>query len=302
MTVTQAADDILTNQIAQSSDHLRINASDIVLEKKIGAGTSADVYKATYRENDVAVKKLKFQDTGMNQQSKQLIKEFQREIATLVQVRHTNLVNFMGACIDSQNNQVLILTEFCFGGTLFDLLHMNKTFELTMKQRYRMAFDVAKGLNALHTQQPQILHRDLKSLNLLCVETVKSSMDYVQVKVTDFGLSRTKQEMGTIANKAGQNKMTGMAGTFHWMAPEVLTEDTNYTYKADVYSYGVVLWEIMAREPPFKSLRPHEIIFGVTQQQIRPNMDIIPANCPEVYKQIIRQCWHQDPQQRPDFG
>ena len=56
-----------------------------------------------------------------------------------------------------------------------------------------------------------------------------------------------------------------MAGTFHWMAPEVLTEDTNYTYKADVYSYGVVLWEIMAREPPFKSLRPHEIIFGVTQ-------------------------------------
>ena len=97
------------------------------------------------------------------------------------------------------------------------------------------------------------------------VEEVKGPQDFVQVKVTDFGLSRTIQEINTMAPGGGSANMTGLAGTFHWMAPEVLTEDTNYTYKADVYSYGVVLWEIMAREPPFKSLRPHEIIFGVTQ-------------------------------------
>ena len=60
--------------------------------------------------------------------------------------------------------------------------------------------------------------------------------------------------------------MTGLAGTFHWMAPEVLQSDNNYTHKADVYSYGIVMWEIMSREPPFKNFRPHEIMNAVVNQ------------------------------------
>ena len=85
-------------------------------------------------------------DKGKNN----LTKEFKREIATLIKVRHTNLVNFMGACSDSNSGQVLILTEFCFGGTLFKLLHEKLSIELSMKQRYRMAVDIAKGMNFLH--------------------------------------------------------------------------------------------------------------------------------------------------------
>ena len=161
------------------------------MEKQIGAGASADVFKATYKENDVAVKKLKFTNHGQNTGKTNLTKEFKREIATLIKVRHTNLVNFMGACISDQNGDVLILTEYCFGGTLFTLLHEKRAVQLTMKQRYRMALDIAKGMNFLHIQEPQILHRDLKSLNLLMVEQVAGGTDHVQVKVTDFGLSRT---------------------------------------------------------------------------------------------------------------
>ena len=123
-----------------------------------------------------------------------------------------------------------------------------------------MALDVAKGMNFMHIQEPQILHRDLKSLNLLVVETVNSQFDYVQVKVTDFGLARTLNEMQTMAPGGGGAHMTGLAGTFHWMAPEVLASQANYSHKADIYSYGIVMWEIMAREPPFKGLRPHEIM------------------------------------------
>lgn len=74
--------------------------------------------------------------------------------------------------------------------------------------------------------------------------------------------------------------MTGLAGTFHWMAPEILTSSNSYTHKADVYSYGIVMWEIMAREPPFKSFRPHEIMAAVINQQARPDMSKIPADCP----------------------
>ena len=102
----------------------------------------------------------------------------------------------MGACAakasDGPQGSVLIMTEYCFGGSLFSLLHEKQSIRLTFKQRYRMALDIAKGMNFLHIQEPPILHRDLKSLNLLLAEEVRSENDHVQVKVTDFGLSRSK--------------------------------------------------------------------------------------------------------------
>lgn len=108
------------------------------------------------------------------------MKEFKREISTLKKVRHTNLVNFVGACIDiDRGGSVYILTEYCFGGSLFDLLHAKKSIQLTYKQRYRMSLDIAKGMNFLHIMDPPILHRDLKSLNLLLNEEVKSQNDHV---------------------------------------------------------------------------------------------------------------------------
>jgi serine/threonine protein kinase len=83
----------------------------------------------------------------------------------------------------------------------------------------------------------------LKSLNLLVYHPVKTSTDFIQIKITDFGLSRNNSELQT-------SRMTGLAGTFHWMAPEVLKSD-EYTHKADVYSFAIVLWEIVMREPPY---------------------------------------------------
>lgn len=83
-----------------TNDHFRVNYEDIKFEKQIGSGASADVFKATYKQSDVAVKKLKFQNNGNDLGKNNLIKEFKREIVTLIKVRHTNLVNFMGACID----------------------------------------------------------------------------------------------------------------------------------------------------------------------------------------------------------
>ena len=140
------------------------------------------MWKGTYKENDVAIKKLRFPNGQGG--SSNMTKEFQREIATLIKVRHTNLVNFMGACAqnnksDGSQGSVLILTEFCFGGSLFSLLHEKRSINITFKQRYRMALDIAKGMNFLHIQEPPILHRDLKSLNLLLTEEVKSDTDHV---------------------------------------------------------------------------------------------------------------------------
>lgn len=98
------------------------------------------------------------------------------------------------------------------------------------------------------------MHRDLKSLNLLLTEPITGPNDFVQVKVSDFGLSR-----GFDAESSTKNNLTGMAGTYHWMAPEVLSSKP-YSTKADVYSYGIVLWEILSRCTPFKGMKQQEII------------------------------------------
>lgn len=106
--------------------------------------------------------------------------------------------------------------------------------------------------------------------------------------------------------------MTGQAGTFHWMSPEIL-ENKAYTHKADVYSYGVsyscmiyflkiVLWEIICREPPFKTLDPHEIMYKVINYQERPNMKVIPEDCPKELIAVMVKCWEQNPAMRPDFS
>ena len=86
------------------------------------------------------------------------------------------------------------------------------------------------------------------------------------------------------------------------MAPEILQSQQSYTHKADVYSYGIVLWEILCREPPFKSLRPHEIMAKVLHQNARPDESRIPKECPEELKVIMRRCWDTVPDKRPDFN
>lgn len=118
----------------------------MLIEKKIGSGASAEVYKGTYREMDVAVKKLRFSPSS---ETPNPIKEFKREVSTLVKVRHPNLVLFAGACAD--RGHVMIVTEYCFGGSLFSLLHEKKSHvQLSNKQKFQMALDIAKGMNYLH--------------------------------------------------------------------------------------------------------------------------------------------------------
>ena len=114
----------------------------------------------------------------------------------------------------------------------------------------------------------------------------------MQIKITDFGLSRHNDDLQT-------SRMTGLAGTFHWMAPEVLQSD-EYTHKADVYSYAIVLWEIIMREPPFNQKKAPEIISGVIQG-MRPEMSRIPKDVPKEMIDIMTQCWNHDPNRRPDM-
>lgn len=145
-------------------------------------------------------------------------------------LRHPNIVLFLGACIKPPNLGIVL--EFCSKGSLWSVLQ-NHNIDLTWEDRRKIALDTAKGVFYLHSFNPPILHRDLKSLNLLLDDSLRT-------KLIDFGWTR-KLDI----------KMTGKIGTYQWMAPEVISSQM-YTEKADVFSFGIILWEIASREPPYR--------------------------------------------------
>ena len=258
-----------------------LSLADLEFEEIIGLGGSCTVYKGQYKEREVAIKVMK------KSVNNAFIKEFDREVQTLSKISHPNLVPFLGAC---KGEKFCIVTEYCKGNTLFNLLHERHSVKLSWKQRISFAKDIANGMNFLHECNPPIIHRDLKSLNLLLSEVINSSEDMATIKITDFGVSRNVSD----------EKMTGMMGTCHWMAPEVLN-DSQYSLPADVYSFGIVLWELIARETPYKNLSPTVIPYQVLTMEKRPDLQAIQNNCPEELKNLVVSCWSQIASNRPTF-
>lgn len=146
----------------------------------------------------MAIKKMKIKSLTENH-----LKEFKREITALVTVAsHSNLVQLLG--ISQKEDDLYIVTEYCSGGTVFDLLHRKKHIEIPWAVRVKMALQVAQGMQYLHSLSPPLIHRDLKSLNLL----LESQFDpnRINVKIADFGLARAQVDNG--------EAMTGVLGTF----------------------------------------------------------------------------------------
>ena len=135
----------------------------------------------------------------------------------------------------------------------------------------------------LHSSDPIIIHRDLKSLNLL-VDTAWN------VKVSDFGLARFKA-----VTRSGL--MTAQCGTFHWMAPEVVAGH-KYTEKADVYSFAIDMWELCTRQIPYTGMQPMQVAMAVLTRGLRP---AVPPDCPKDYAALMEACWLTEPSVRPSF-
>ncbi|EAY19955.1 TKL family protein kinase [Trichomonas vaginalis G3] len=248
---------------------------DFDLKKVIGHGAFADVYWS-YQVSDnmnnriVAVKKMKA--AHFTQYSLEM---FMREITIFSKMNHPAILPFVGVTITPP---FYIVTEFMEGGCLYNRLHDNQPLRDPTKLTI-IAIGVAHAMKYLHSQG--IVHRDLKSLNVLL-----DANDFP--KVCDFGMSRTLPENGEL--------MSGSVGTVQWMAPEVLKSE-RYTEKADVYSYGVLLWELLTGDSPFKKMRDVQVTIAVLSSNARPMM---PPN-PSRISKLIKICWDTDPDKRPDF-
>nr|XP_023929755.1 serine/threonine-protein kinase CTR1-like [Quercus suber] len=201
----------------------------------------------------------------------QHFKEFLGEVAIMKRLHHPNIVLFMGAVTQPPNFS--IVTEYLSRGSLYNLLRMPATrVILDERRRLNMAYDVAKGMNYLHQLKPPIVHRDLKSPNLL----VDASYT---VKVCDFGLSRLK------ANTFLSSKTA--AGTPEWMAPEVLRNEPS-NEKSDVYSFGVILWELVTLQQPWRNLNPPQVVAAVGFKGERLD---IPNTVNHEVAALIEACW-----------
>ncbi|XVF13192.1 hypothetical protein REPUB_Repub08aG0186900 [Reevesia pubescens] len=251
-----------------------INWEDLHLREEVGQGSYAVVYHGIWNGSDVAVK-VYF--AGEYKESTLL--DYKKEIDIMRKLRHPNVLLFMGAVYSQE--RLAIVTEFLPRGSLFKALHKNNQ-ALDVRRRMKMALDVARGMNYLHHRNPPIVHRDLKSSNLLVDRNWN-------VKVGDFGLSRWKN--GTfLTTKSGR-------GTPQWMAPEVLRNEPS-NEKSDVFSFGVILWELMTVSIPWNNLNSLQVV-GVVGFMDR-RLDLPEGLDPQVAS-LIHDCWRSDPENRPSF-
>mmetsp|Transcript_17685 Transcript_17685/g.61967 ORF Transcript_17685/g.61967 Transcript_17685/m.61967 type:complete len:347 (-) Transcript_17685:283-1323(-) len=272
--------------------YVEIDPTELEFGESVGTGATAEVFKGFWKGEPVAIKEIFLQRKKDAKAELKMQVAFMREVAVMSKVHHENLVKFLGVSLSMR--PLRVVTEFCEGDTLFGLLHDEVDVELVWKQKLKMCTDVGEAMNYLHSFKPQIIHRDLKSLNLLLSKVVSGPTDIPLVKVSDFGLARMKD-----ADAGSEwDKMTKEAGTCHWMAPEV--PSGKYDEKADVFSYAMVLFEIICREIPFEEAEGREAV-GLVMQGVRPDMEAVPPDRPEKLEQLMVACWSHKAGQRPNF-
>ncbi|KAL0900743.1 hypothetical protein Bca101_084704 [Brassica carinata] len=264
------------NKVDTDSEGLEYEISwdDLTIGEQIGQGSCGTVYHGLWFGSDVAVKVFSKQEY-----SKEIIQSFRQEVSLMRRLRHPNVLLFMGAVTSPP--RLCIVSEFLPRGSLFRLLQRNTT-KLDWRRRINMAMDIARGMNYLHHCSPPIIHRDLKSSNLLVDKNWT-------VKVADFGLSRIKHET-YLTTRSGK-------GTPQWMAPEVLRNESA-DEKSDIYSFGVVLWELATEKIPWETLNSMQVIgaVGFMNQRLEIPKDIDP-----LWIALMESCWHSDTKLRPTF-
>ncbi len=259
------------------SEHWLINREDITIGKTIGHSSFGSVNEGHFNGTKVAVKTIKRNPNAKGGQDFDVIA---KEAELNCKLRHPNIVLFMG--IAMMPDEVCIVTELMARGNVHDLLVANskgKQVKLELSLRMQWALDTAQGMAYLHSLSPPMIHRDLKTTNLL----VDRGMN---VKICDFGLSRFQAE----------DKVMTAVGTVQFAAPEVLKHE-KYTEKVDLFSYGTVMWELYTRKPAFDGMPQLQVYKAVVEGDM-PGVD---DQCCTKYRQIMHECWLLDPEKRPSF-
>jgi serine/threonine protein kinase len=201
--------------------------------------------------------------------------DFVEEMRHLSKLRHPCITTVMGAVI-SRNSEPMLVMEYMQLGSLYDLLH-NETMELEGELVLQILRDIAQGLRFLHAATPKVIHGDLKSQNIL----VDSKF---HTKVADFGLS--------------QKKESHRSGTPLWMAPELLRGETSNTSSSDIYSFGMILYEVFSRKDPYEGENHRDVLRMIADKKINKRPPV-PRSCPPKAAELMQKCLQGEPGDRP---
>ncbi|KAJ1260116.1 hypothetical protein BS78_10G207400 [Paspalum vaginatum] len=262
-----------------------IKNNDLEELQELGSGTFGTVYHGKWRGTDVAIKRINDRCfAGKPSEQEKMRSDFWNEASKLADLHHPNVVAFYGVVLDGPGGSIATVTEYMVNGSLRTALLKNaKT--LDRRKRLIIAMDTAFGMEYLHSKN--IVHFDLKSDNLLV--NLRDPQRPI-CKVGDLGLSKVKCQ--TLISG-------GVRGTLPWMAPELLNGSSSLvSEKVDVFSFGIVLWELLTGEEPYADLHYGVIIGGIVSNTLRPP---VPDSCDPEWRSLMEQCWSTEPSERPNF-
>ncbi|XP_038985117.1 serine/threonine-protein kinase EDR1-like [Phoenix dactylifera] len=245
-----------------------IEFSELTVGTRVGIGFFGEVFRGMWNGTDVAIKVFLEQDlTAEN------MEDFCNEISILSRLRHPNVILFLGACMRPPH--LSMVTEYMEMGSLYYLIHSSgQKKKLSWRRRLKMLRDICRGLMCMH--RTKIVHRDLKSANCLVNK-------HWTVKICDFGLSRIMTEVPMSDNSS--------AGTPEWMAPELIRSEP-FTEKCDIFSLGVIMWELCTLSRPWQGVPSVQVVYSVANKGTRLEIPEGPLGS------LISDCW-AEPEKRP---
>ncbi|XP_004505487.1 serine/threonine-protein kinase EDR1 isoform X1 [Cicer arietinum] len=245
-----------------------IDFSELTVGTRVGIGFFGEVFRGTWNGTDVAIKVFLEQDlTAEN------MEDFCNEISILSRLRHPNVILFLGAC--TKPPRLSMVTEYMEMGSLFYLIHVSgQKKKLSWRRRLKMLRDICRGL--MHIHRMKIIHRDVKSANCLVDK-------HWTVKICDFGLSRIVTD--------SPMRDSSSAGTPEWMAPELIRNEP-FTEKCDIFSLGVIMWELCTLNRPWEGVHPERVVYAVANEGSRLEIPEGPLG------RLIAECW-AEPHERP---
>ncbi|CAA2984893.1 Kinase superfamily with octicosapeptide Phox Bem1p domain isoform 1 [Olea europaea subsp. europaea] len=276
----------LWSPVSDSIGRLQIiKDSDLEELRELGSGTFGTVYHGKWRGTDVAIKRISDRlFFGKTSEQERMIDDFWNEAIKLADLHHPNVVAFYGVVSDGPDGSVATVTEYMVNGSLRNALQKSERI-LDKRKRVMIVMDVAFGMEYLHGRN--IVHFDLKSDNLLV--NLRDSHRPI-CKVGDLGLSKAKCH--TLISG-------GVRGTLPWMAPELLNGSSSLvSEKVDVFSFGMVMWELLTGEEPYADLHYGAIIGGIVSNTLRPP---VPDSCSPDWRSLMERCWSSEPSERPCF-
>eukprot|EP00977_Amphora_coffeiformis_P008723 scaffold1982_cov93-Amphora_coffeaeformis.AAC.45 len=243
---------------------------------KSGLGSWADIGMSRVPRSSGS-KSKNGQSAVSDMEYEELKKQFVEEMRHLSRLRHPCITTVMGAVIEEGVDPMLIL-EYMDHGSLHDILH-NDTMAIDGEIALPILRDISQGMRFLHSANPQVFHGDLKAQNILVDGRFRA-------KVADFGLS--------------QKKSIGGTGTPYWMAPELLRKESANTSASDVFSFGVILYEVYSRRDPYPGENASDVLRDIMDKTICKRVKA-PDNMPAQIKLLMDDCMQEDPEKRPSF-